>query len=102
MSALIPMLTDTALASVGVNPFFNARSTGQPSSILGNPTVGLWDDTSKAFEAIFDPITQGRSISQQEARNILKPLLFQNTLPVMTLYGAMTRGLPEYAPKPAP
>ncbi|MFK8253274.1 hypothetical protein [Ancylobacter terrae] len=101
MSALTPMLVDTAARMTGQDPVFTSRSTGQSASIFGNPTTGLVDDLPNAVNAIVAPFRYGRSLSKQEVKAILRPLIWQNTLPVTTLFGAMARDLPDYAPKPA-
>jgi hypothetical protein len=101
MTALLPMLTDTALLVAGQKGVFNSRSTGQPSNIFGNPTTGLLDDIPNAINAIVQPLTQGRQVSRQEMRAIIRPLIWQNTLPITTLLGTMSQGRPEFAPKPS-
>ncbi|MDF2809233.1 MAG: hypothetical protein K0S56_264 [Microvirga sp.] len=102
MSALTPMLIDTAARMSGQEPVFASRSTGQSASIFGNPTTGLVDDIPNAVNAIVAPFAQGRQMSKQEVKAILRPVIWQNALPVTTMFGLMARDLPDYAPRPAP
>lgn len=99
MSALVPMLVDTAARITGQDPVFSSRSTGLSASIFGNPTMGLVDELPNAVNAIVAPFAEGRQMSRQEMRAVLRPLIWQNTLPVTTLFGAMSQGRPEFAPK---
>ncbi len=98
MSALTPMLIDTAARMSGQEPVFASRSTGQSASIFGNPTTGLVDDIPNAVNAIVAPFAQGRQMSKQEVKAILRPIIWQNALPVTTMFGLMARDLPDYAP----
>ncbi|MCK0210069.1 hypothetical protein MWN33_18715 [Starkeya koreensis] len=99
MSALVPMLVDTAARITGRDPVFSSRSTGLSASIFGNPTMGLVDELPNAVSAIVAPFAQGRQMSRQEMRDVLRPLIWQNTLPVTALFGAMSQGRPEFVPK---
>ncbi|MDQ0510626.1 hypothetical protein [Ancylobacter amanitiformis] len=102
MSALVPLLVDTAMRAVGRKGVFNSRSTDQTSDLwFGNPTTGLIDDVPAAINAIVQPLAQGRAMSKAEVRSVLRPLIWQNTLPVVTLFGLMSKGLPDYAPAAA-
>lgn len=99
MSALVPMLVDTAARITGQDPVFSSRSTGLSASIFGNPTMGLVDELPNAVNAIVAPFAQGRQMSRQEMRAVLRPLIWQNTLPVTMLFGAISQGRREFAPK---
>lgn len=99
MSALVPMLVDTAARITEQDPVFSSRSTGLSASIFGNPTMGLVDELPNAVNAIVAPFAQGRQMSRQEMRAVLRPLIWQNTLPMTMLFGAMSQGRPEFAPK---
>jgi hypothetical protein len=55
-----------------------------------------------AVNAIVAPFAQGRQMSKQEVKAILRPIIWQNALPVTRMLGLMTRELPDYAPRPAP
>lgn len=100
MSALLPMVIDSAMTIAGRGGVFNSRSTGQASNVfLGNPTTGLIDDVPGAINALVEPLMEGRRRSKAEVRAMVRPLIWQNILPVTTLLGAMSRDLPDYAPK---
>ena len=101
MSALLPLMVDTAVRMTGNPGVFNSRTTDQSSDLwFGNPTTGLIDDIPKAISAIVQPFAQGRQMSRQEMRAIIRPLIWQNTLPMVTLFGALSQGRPEFAPAP--
>ncbi|MCK0197834.1 hypothetical protein MWN34_13040 [Ancylobacter sp. 6x-1] len=98
MSGLIPMLVDTSLMPFGIRGF-NSRTTSQPTDIFANPTTGLLDDTREAISAIARPWVENRQMSKAEVKAIVRPIIWQNTLPVLYLLGLMSQGRPEFAPK---
>ena len=100
MTALLPLLVDTFARAFGQPGVFNSRSTDQTSDLwFGNPTTGLADDIPKAMRALMAALADDRRMSRGEIRDILRPLIWQNTLPMVMLFGAMSRDLPDFAPK---
>ncbi|CAA0110460.1 Uncharacterised protein [Starkeya nomas] len=103
MVALLPLMVDTVARAFGQPGVFNSRSTDQTSDVwFGNPTTGLLDDIPKAMHAITAPFSDGRPMSRGEVRAILRPLIWQNTLPMTTLFGLMSQGRPDTARSTAP
>ncbi len=99
-SSVIPMLMDTGLNILTpFDPMFDYRTTGQASDfIFGNPTFSLFDDINKAGDAVFRPLMDGRDMSQQEARALLRPFILGNWMPLQTVYSGLISDLPERSP----
>lgn len=99
-ASILPMLFDLGMASAGQDPMFDFRTTGQPSSaVLGNPTANLITDGVRGIAGLAGPAIEGRSMSQEEARNIQRILPFQNLLPITMIFNGLISGMPERAPK---
>ena len=78
-SSIIPMLVD----STGAGLFSHTRTTGQTSDLfLGNPGVGLLDDTTAALTGVARGVLEG-DYSQEEARALARVMPFSNALPVV-------------------
>jgi hypothetical protein len=97
-SSIIPMGVDTGLAFVGQPGMFNARSTGQASSIFGSPAVSFLDSSAKGMGGMVNSVTGGRSPSQAEVRAAFGMLPFQNLMPISSALSYLIHDLPERAP----
>lgn len=99
-SSIMPMGIDTASMLTGNKPFFDFRTTGQPTDIMfGNPTMSLIDDVNKASKGLVSPWKDGHERSQQEYRNIARVFPLQNWMPAAGLLSTMIHQAPERAPK---
>jgi LAS superfamily LD-carboxypeptidase LdcB len=99
-SSLLPMAIDTAGYLTGMNPVFDARTSGNASDmIFGSPTIGLIDDVAKAAKGVVQPIRDGRERSQLESRAIAKVAPLQNWVPASALLSTMISGQPERPPR---
>ncbi|MFG1372174.1 hypothetical protein V5F32_08370 [Xanthobacter oligotrophicus] len=100
-SSLIPALVDTGIGLTGANPLFGYRNSALPSDAwFGNPSVTFLNNLLRvAPSALFQPIIMGRERSQQEWRQMLSILPFQNNIAVQSALGLMVRDAPPYAPK---
>lgn len=99
-SSFLPTMIDSVAKPLGVKPLFDQRTSSQPSDLwLGNPGTGLLDDATKAIRGIVSPTLEGRARTAEDARNIIRPLLWQNALPITILMNLMTSDMPAKAPR---
>lgn len=100
-SSLLPALVDTiGMNFIGADPLFGYRNSGLPSNgIFGNPTFATTDAILQAPGAAIRPIVTGRPRSQQEWRQMLGIIPFQNNFAVQSAIGAMTHDAPKRPPK---
>lgn len=95
-SSFIPTMIDSAITPFGAKPIFDTRTSAQQSDLwLGNPAFGLLDDTSKMLKGMFSPSIEKRARTAEDTRNIVRPLIWQNALPVTILMNYLTRGMPD-------
>ncbi len=99
-SSIIPMLVDTTMYATRNDPVFShTRTTGQATdAILGNPTSGGVNDIFQAVRAM-KGLTEDREWSQEEVRNLVRPIIFGNSLPIVTGLNHVIRDMPERAPR---
>lgn len=99
-SSIIPMLIDTGLTATRNDPWFShTRTTGQATdAFFGNPTTGGIDDIFQAIRSI-KGLTEDREWSQEEVRNLVRPIIFGNSLPVVTFLNSQIGDMPERAPR---
>lgn len=100
-SSLIPSLVDTiGMNAIGANPLFGYRNSGLPSNgIFGNPTFATVDALLQAPGAAIRPVVTGRERSQQEWRQMLAIIPFQNNFAVQSAIGAMIHDAPARPPR---
>lgn len=96
-SSILPIIADTGTAITGIDPIFNARTTGQPMNILGFPAMSHLDDISKAMRGIVQPHAEDRPRSQQEYQSITRAVT--TWWPIANLMGVLTSDAPAKAPK---
>jgi hypothetical protein len=97
-SSMIPSMIDTTLPFIGQRGFFDSRNTQQTTDpLLGNPTVSLVTDASKATRGLLLPWIDGRRRSQQESRDIAR--MFGNNLITGAILNSMIADQPQQAPK---
>lgn len=95
-SSFMPTIMDTGLATVGQKPWFDARASGQPSDMwVGNPAIGGGNDILKAIQGTIGPTIDGRPRTREDTVNMIRPMLWQNALPVTILMNYLTRGMPD-------
>lgn len=99
-SSILPMAWDTAMLLGGQNPWFDFRSSQQPTNVLtGNPTGDLFDTLHFAVQGAYQSATEHRPMSQQEWRYWQRLAPFGNWYPVTPIFNALISGAPPYAPK---
>lgn len=99
-SSWLPTIADTGRVAVGLKPWFDTRTSGQPSDfIFGNPGSGLIDDILKATKGTVSPTLQGRARTREDTVNMIRPLIWQNALPVTILMNYLTSGMPDRSPR---
>lgn len=100
VSSIVPMLIDTALPAFGQDQLFTkTRTTGQATDAwLGNPTTGGVNDVLRMIRAVSGSF-EDREWSQEEARNLVRPWLFGNSLPIVMGLNHAISDLPERAPR---
>lgn len=92
------MPIDTGLGAAGFQHLFDTRSSGTPSSFLGNPTFDLGVTAYKASRGLTRAVRQG-GYSQPEARSAARILPFSNAIGMVPLLNVMISGLPEQTPR---
>lgn len=93
-ATLFPMLIDNGLHLTDMDPLFDVRASGQPSSLLfGNPTAGLLDDIHNASSGLVGGLSEPPD--QRDMRAFQRVLPFQNTIPFMSIYNALISPLPS-------
>lgn len=100
-SSLVPALVDTfGMNAIGADPIFGYRNSGLPSNaIFGNPTFATVDALLQAPGAAIRPLVTDRERSQQEWRQMLGVIPFQNNFAVQSALGAMIHDAPQRPPK---
>jgi hypothetical protein len=99
-SSFIPTFVDTGAIALGQKPIFDTRSSAQPSDLVfGNPASGGIDDILKATKGLVGPTIDGRPRTAEDTRNLIRPLIWQNALPVTVLMNFLTRGMPDRSPR---
>lgn len=101
-SSVVPMVTDTGLSAVGLNPVFDYRSSGLDSggltltSFLGNPSRDLLDGALRATGGMSQAIMSDEyDFSQRDAQAFAKVTLFQNMFGVRNVISIIISPLPE-------
>lgn len=97
-ASILPMPIDTGLGAAGFQHLFDTRSSGTPSSFLGNPTFDLGVTAYKASRGLTRAVRQG-GYSQPEARSAARILPFSNAIGMVPLLNVMISGLPEQTPR---
>lgn len=99
-SSIVPLLVDTTLTATRQDPWFShTRTTGQASdAYFGNPTTGGVDDIFQAIRSM-KGLTEDREWSQEEVKNLVRPIIFGNSLPVVLGLNHIIGGMPERAPR---
>jgi hypothetical protein len=78
---------------------FNARSSAQPSSLIGgSPASTFIDSASKGLGGLADSFVKGRSMSQSEARSLAGLLPFSTMMPMANGLSYMIQDLPARSP----
>jgi hypothetical protein len=99
-SSIIPMVFDTGLRLGGLNPIFDFRTTGQATdALLGNPTTDFFNSIVKASKGVTQSTMAGRSMSQQEWRNIQRLLPLGTWYPFVPIMNSMISSAAPYAPR---
>ncbi|GLS23877.1 hypothetical protein GCM10007874_68980 [Labrys miyagiensis] len=93
-SSIIPMLGDTGLTTMGIDPFFDTRSSGTNSGFLASPSLDLLYSAQGAVGGIARAAREG-GYSQGEARRLARVLPFQNMFPLVPLLNSLISGQPE-------
>jgi hypothetical protein len=97
-SSLVPTVVDTALPFVGQKPVFDTRNTGQQADLIfGNPTMSLFQDTSRAVGGLVGSLRDGRRLSQDEVRDWHR--LFGNNLVSGAVLNSIIGDRPVHPPK---
>jgi len=94
-ASFMPQLVDTAMAFTDHDPLFTRVSGQATDALLGNPTVGLINDSRNAVRGLVGNARAGNDLSQADVRNALKVFPFQNWIPLQAVLSHMVRGLPE-------
>ncbi|RVP63880.1 hypothetical protein CN074_25135 [Sinorhizobium medicae] len=99
-SSIIPMLIDTGRYAARQDPWFsNTRTTGQATdAFFGNPTSGGINDMVQAVRSMAG-LFEDREWSQEEVRNLIRPVIFGNSLPVVMGLNPLISDMPERAPR---
>jgi hypothetical protein len=99
-SSFLPTAIDSVRTAGGVKPIFDNRTSGNASDFwFGNAGTGLVDDTFKAVRGLIGPTLDGRARTQEDTRNMVRPFIWQNSLPSTILMNYLTRGMPERPPR---
>lgn len=99
-SSILPMVWDTASMLGGANPWFDFRSSQQPTNVLtGNPTGDLFDTLGFAMRGLTQSTVQHRSMSQQELRYWQRLAPFGTWMPFVPIFNSLISGHPKYAPR---
>jgi hypothetical protein len=98
-SSFLPTVADSAIKPFHA-PIFDTRTSGQASDLwFGNPFTGGIDDIHKALKGLTEPFIKGRAFTKEDVQSSIRPLLWQNALPVTILMNYLTRGMPDRAPR---
>nr|WP_280142658.1 D-alanyl-D-alanine carboxypeptidase family protein [Methylobacterium gossipiicola] len=83
-SSLIPGAFDFGAGIAGFDPWFNTRSTQQPSAgLLANPTAGLVDDFMKGIGGVTGSFHEGGKLVSGDVRNLSRALNVLHNYPLM-------------------
>ncbi|HEV2509679.1 phage tail tip lysozyme [Bosea sp. (in: a-proteobacteria)] len=100
-SSFMPTMVDTALGAAGVDPVFGYRMSGQPSSMLSNPTTTLFDDAQKGLGGVLgNVLSRDNQLSQQDVRHAVRAFPWGNWVPFVHLMNTFIQDLPEYDKRP--
>lgn len=94
-ASFMPQLVDTAMAFTDHDPLFTRVSGQATDAFLGNPTVGLLNDSRNAVRGLVGNSRGGNDLSQADVRNALKVFPFQNWIPLQAVLSHMVKELPE-------
>lgn len=102
VASVSPMVIDTLLSLMDRPGMFDARSTGQPSDILGgSPSVSAYNAIHEGVGGITGSWIDNRPMSQMELR-ALQGLLPGATIPFMNAFGHLIKDRPVKAPRTEP
>jgi len=83
-SSLIPGAFDFGAGIAGFDPWFNTRSTQNPSAgLLANPTAGLADDFLKGVGGVTSSFHEGGKLVSGDVRNLSRALNVLHNYPLM-------------------
>jgi hypothetical protein len=83
-SSLIPGAFDFGAGIAGFDPWFNTRSTQNPSAgLLANPTAGLVDDFMKGAGGVTSSFHEGGRLVSGDVRNLSRALNVLHNYPLM-------------------
>ena len=83
-SSLIPGAFDFGAGIAGFDPWFNTRSTQNPSAgLLANPTAGLVDDFLKGVKGVTSSFHEGGKLVSGDIRNLSRALNVLHNYPLM-------------------
>jgi hypothetical protein len=94
-ASFLPMVGDAGAGLLGYDPIFDTRASGLSGSIMGNPTMDLFDKLHKGIGGAAETVTRGSPFTQPDARRLLQVTPFQNFLPWMNVYNTLISNLPE-------
>ena len=98
-ASIIPMGIDTGASLLGLESPFNARTSGQPGSIItGNPASSMLQDLSRGMGGVSRTLMGGELISEPEARALTRMLPLQNLIGIGAMLDTMVSPLPDKAP----
>ena len=83
-SSLIPGAFDFGAGILGFDPWFNTRSTQQPTQgLYANPTIGLVDDVYKGLRGVNTALHEDGTLTSGDVRNISRALNVLHNYPLM-------------------
>jgi GNAT superfamily N-acetyltransferase len=98
-SSFLPDIAATVARPFGFQ-LFNTHASGKPGDVwFGNPATGLYNDVTDAIKGLAGPTIDGRSRTKKDTQDAIRPLIWQNALPVTVLMNYLTSGMPERPPK---
>lgn len=97
-SSLLPPVVDTLSQTAGLGPVFDFRTSDLSGSILGNPSLDLFNNTKHGLRALVAPaISDGYQFSQQDWRAVTSLFMFQNAFIVRNGLAMMGADLPRFS-----